>query len=289
VSTRRDQGVAVGCGPDAEQELLRAGVLQQESGGAGAQRVEDVFVDVEGGEHHHLGQAERDDPPGRLEAVHPGHPDVHEHDVRPRPGHLADRRDPVLGLADHFEVGLGLDEHADARPHQRLSSAIRTRIVTGAPAARRAPRTRRRAWDPPAGCRPAAGRARPGPANPALLPRPAAGNRRRRGRVVLHRQVQAVIAVADRHAGRRGPRVPQGVGQRLLDDPVGRQLHGRGQRARRPGDRQPDLHPGGPRAIDQVRQVVQSRLRPAVQLLMLVAPQRAHDPVQLDQALPRAE
>lgn len=41
------------------------------------------------------------------------------------------------------------------------------------------------------------------------------------------------------------------------------------------------------RAADQVRQVVQARLRPAVQLLMLVPPERAHDPVQLDQALPR--
>ena len=119
---RRDQGVAMRRGPDAEQELFRTRVLQQETSGTGAQRVENVLTDVEGSEHHHPGRvrAERDDPPGRLEAIHPGHPDIHEYDVRARPGHLANRRDPVLGLADHLKVGLSLDEHADTGAHQRL-------------------------------------------------------------------------------------------------------------------------------------------------------------------------
>ena len=60
------------------------------------------------------------DPPGGLDAVEPGHPDIHEHDVRACPGHLADRGHPVRGFADDFQVGLSLDEHADPRSHQRL-------------------------------------------------------------------------------------------------------------------------------------------------------------------------
>ena len=65
---RRDRAVPVRRGPDAEQELLRTRVLQQETGGAGAQRVKNVLIDIEGAmQHHHPGRirAERDDPPGR--------------------------------------------------------------------------------------------------------------------------------------------------------------------------------------------------------------------------------
>jgi hypothetical protein len=59
---RRDQGVAVGRRPDAEQELFGPGMLQQQPGSSRTQRVEDVLIDVEGGEHHHLGRvrAERE-------------------------------------------------------------------------------------------------------------------------------------------------------------------------------------------------------------------------------------
>ena len=76
--------MTVGRGPDSEQQFLGAGVLQQEPGGPGAQRVEDVLIEVEGGEHHDLGRAgpECHDLPGGLDAVEARHPDIHEHDVR---------------------------------------------------------------------------------------------------------------------------------------------------------------------------------------------------------------
>jgi hypothetical protein len=115
----RDQGVAVGRGPDPEQQFLGASMFQQEPGGPGVQRVEDILVEVEGGEHHDLGRArpECHDPPGGLDAVQAGHPDIHEHDIRARPGYLADRGHPVRGFAGHFQVRLSLDEHADPRSH----------------------------------------------------------------------------------------------------------------------------------------------------------------------------
>nr|BFE88637.1 hypothetical protein GCM10020093_112380 [Planobispora longispora] len=46
----------------------------------------------------------------------------------------------------------------------------------------------------------------------------------RRPPVVADQDVQEARAPAQRDAGRAGPGVPQGVAQRLLDDPVGRQL-----------------------------------------------------------------
>jgi hypothetical protein len=59
--------------------------LDQEAAGAGAERVVDVLVEVEGGQHENprpvavagLGG----DLPGRLDAVHDRHAHVHEHHV----------------------------------------------------------------------------------------------------------------------------------------------------------------------------------------------------------------
>ena len=173
----------------------------------GAQRVEDVLVEVERGEHHHLDRVgpERDDTPGRLDAVKPGHPHVHQHDVGPRPCHLADRGDAVPGLADHLEVGLGLDEHADTRRTSVWSSATRTRIVIGLPAARRGPRIPRRdggLLDAAAEQLSALGQARSRacPAPTAAPRRSLAGGRG----VVLHHQAESAVEVAERHAGRGG-------------------------------------------------------------------------------------
>ena len=48
-----------------------------------------------------------------FDAVHPGHPDVHQHDVgRGSRGQL-DGGQPVAGLADDREVGFGLHDHPE--------------------------------------------------------------------------------------------------------------------------------------------------------------------------------
>ena len=68
----------------AVDEPLRRDVLQQEAARAGAQRVEDVLVHVEGRQHHDLRvacAAVREQAPRRLDAVELRHAHVHQHDV----------------------------------------------------------------------------------------------------------------------------------------------------------------------------------------------------------------
>src|SRR4028118_235401 len=51
----RKQGVAPDDPADAEDQVLGWAVLEQEPAGAAAQRLEDVVVALEGGEHQHPG------------------------------------------------------------------------------------------------------------------------------------------------------------------------------------------------------------------------------------------
>jgi hypothetical protein len=99
------------------------GVLEQESTGAGAQRVIDVFVHVVGCQHQHARPAGRtggDDLACRFESVHAWHPDVHQHDVRSASSRGLDRVDTVFGLAENAEVGLGVEDHPEPGAHERL-------------------------------------------------------------------------------------------------------------------------------------------------------------------------
>ena len=59
-------------------------------------------------------------PPRRLDAVELGHADVHQDDVRLEPPGLGDRLDAVRRLADDLDVLLRLEDHAEARPDERL-------------------------------------------------------------------------------------------------------------------------------------------------------------------------
>jgi hypothetical protein len=120
---RRQQRLAAGDDPDRVEQLLRRGVLEHESAGPAAQRLEDVLVLVEGGHHEDPGQRRLDrrrDDLGGLQPVHDRHADVHQHDVGPQRPRLADRLDPVAGLADHAQVRGGLDEHPEPGPDQGL-------------------------------------------------------------------------------------------------------------------------------------------------------------------------
>jgi hypothetical protein len=59
-------------------DLVGGGVLEQEAAASGAQGVDDVFVEPEGGEDE---DALARQPPGGLDAVHDRHADVHQHGV----------------------------------------------------------------------------------------------------------------------------------------------------------------------------------------------------------------
>jgi len=112
-----DHGVAGRDRPDAVEQVGRRDVLEQEPAGSGTQRRVDVLVEVERGEHQDpCREPGGDDLPGGLQAVHDRHPHVHQHDIgMQRPGHRHGLR-AVAGLADHLDVGLGLQRHAEPEP-----------------------------------------------------------------------------------------------------------------------------------------------------------------------------
>lgn len=118
-----EQGVTAGGDAYGVQEVLRQDVLDQETGGAGAQRVEDVLVHAVVGQHDdvYVGQGRvRGDAPGRLDAVHDGHLDVDESDVG-QP--LLGEREALLavgGLGHHLDVVLEVEQRAEAAADERL-------------------------------------------------------------------------------------------------------------------------------------------------------------------------
>ena len=117
----RDDGVADGDGADRRDQVPGWDVLQQEAAGARAERVEDVAVEVEGGEDEDPGVARRrDDAAGRLDPVHRGHPHVHQDDVGRELGRQRDRGGAVACLADHFKVLLRVEDHPKAETDQLL-------------------------------------------------------------------------------------------------------------------------------------------------------------------------
>jgi hypothetical protein len=61
-----------------------------------------------------------DDPARRLDPVHVGHADVHQHDVGALALGQRDGLGAVAGLADDLHVLLGVEDHAEAAAHERL-------------------------------------------------------------------------------------------------------------------------------------------------------------------------
>ena len=161
-------------------------------------------------------------PPRRLDAVHRRHADVHEHHVGPgaRAARPPRRR---LGLADHVDVVLRVEDHAEAGPHERL-------VVDDEDPDHGAPPRRERARDPRS-----RRRARPGLELRRRRRRRVRACRRGRGR--RRRRAGAASApsslissssrvglVARRRPRRARAGVLEHVGERLLDDAVRRQV-----------------------------------------------------------------
>jgi hypothetical protein len=118
-----DQRVPVGSGVHGLHEQVRPGVLEQEAASAGAQGAEDVLIQVERGDdhdRHRVGHVGTRQPPGHLDPVEPGHPDVDEQHVRTQPGGHLDGLYAVRGLPDDVDAGLGTEDHHQPGPHQVL-------------------------------------------------------------------------------------------------------------------------------------------------------------------------
>jgi peptidoglycan/LPS O-acetylase OafA/YrhL len=117
------QRVAGGDDPDGVHQRAGVGALAEEAAGARAQSQDDVVVVLEGGEHEDLHAGEivvGGDAAGRLDPVHHGHPDVHEHDVGAGAAGQVDGLPAVEGLADDVDVRLGVEDQPEARPDQGL-------------------------------------------------------------------------------------------------------------------------------------------------------------------------
>jgi hypothetical protein len=88
-----------------------------EAAGAGAQRVDDVLVEAEGGEDENALARE---PAGGLDPVHARHSDVHQHDVGAVLGRRDDRLLAGFGLGDDLDVAGRLEHRLETRAHHRL-------------------------------------------------------------------------------------------------------------------------------------------------------------------------
>jgi hypothetical protein len=118
---RRDDRSTGRRGTDSLEQLDGWRVLDQEAGRTRLQCVEGVVVGVERGQDEHLGWVrQRPDRRGRRDALHARHADVHEHHVKMRAARDLDRRGAVTGLGDDIDVGLGVQQRAEARTHQHL-------------------------------------------------------------------------------------------------------------------------------------------------------------------------
>ena len=95
------------------------------SRGAGLERVVDVLVKVEGGEHDDPSAVggRVQDPPGGLEPVEVGHADVEQHHVRMQSRRVLDRLKAIFRLGDELEVIVGVED----RPQR----SARERVVVG--------------------------------------------------------------------------------------------------------------------------------------------------------------
>ena len=118
---RREQCVARRHRSDCRQQLLGRIVLQHEAAGPRRQGLDDVLVEVERREDDDPSPAVgSDDPPGRLDAVELWHADVHQDHRRIEASRLLDRLEAIRGLRDDRDVRLLGQQHAEARPDQRL-------------------------------------------------------------------------------------------------------------------------------------------------------------------------
>jgi DNA-binding NarL/FixJ family response regulator len=108
---------------DRVDEVGGSGVLQQEAAGTIAQRPVDVLVEREHAQDDDAGVLEARvgaDAPGRLQAVHDGHPNVHEHHVRRGRADDFERFDAVGRLADHAQPRVRVDHGRKAFAQQAV-------------------------------------------------------------------------------------------------------------------------------------------------------------------------
>src|SRR3954464_12586356 len=119
----RGQRVAACHDPDGVQQLLRFHALAEEAARPRPQRSEYVLVDLERGQDGAPAGGQLRSPGDGLrrgEAVHPGHADVHEDDVRTQFGGQPHRLGTVAGLPHHLDVRGAAEERGETRGDEPL-------------------------------------------------------------------------------------------------------------------------------------------------------------------------
>src|SRR3954469_12025676 len=109
-------------GANGVQEYADFSALAEEAAGPGAQRLEDVLVDLESGqdEHAYAGQiGVGGDQAGGGQPVEFGHADVHDDDVGLALAGQIDGLPAGARLADDGQVLGGVDEHGESAADQR--------------------------------------------------------------------------------------------------------------------------------------------------------------------------
>ena len=110
-----------GGGLDGPGDLGDPGVLGQVAAGARLQRAEDRLIVSVGREDDDLGLGLGSaDPPGRLDAVEPRHPQVHQHDMRAMPCGEGHGLLAVGGRGDGLDPRRDLQQRHQPFAHERL-------------------------------------------------------------------------------------------------------------------------------------------------------------------------
>ena len=103
------------------QKLFGCDVLEEEAARAGDESVKDILVAVERRENQDTRRIfGGHDAACRLQAVHDGHADVHQHDVGPGPAGRLDGLRSIVGLGSDAQVLVGFEDHAESGPYEGL-------------------------------------------------------------------------------------------------------------------------------------------------------------------------
>ena len=103
------------------RQLRRRDIFQQIADRSCAQRLDDVFLVIEGGQHDHLAAGQLPVDLGRgHDAIHDGHADVHQDDIGVQRQRFFDGFLAVDGLTDHADALLDVQQRRDAFTHQAL-------------------------------------------------------------------------------------------------------------------------------------------------------------------------
>ena len=116
-----EEGVAPPHRADRSDQVLVGLTLENVSGGARLERLEQIALVVVHGEHQHAGLGEVGaDLASGLQAREPGHPHIEDAQVRALLQRLLECLHAVARLGDDLEVRLALEQELDSRSHDAV-------------------------------------------------------------------------------------------------------------------------------------------------------------------------